>query len=146
MIEPDLGLLRIHHIGIAVEDLDLALAEHHAAHAGDVIVRKELPEHGVSAAALRVGNTEIELLAPLGESPSLRRFLTRHGAGVHHVAWSVDDIDASMAAARVAGLRLIDEKPRVGLHGSLVAFLHPSGMNGVLTELVHDNKGAHHGQ
>ncbi len=146
MSEPGLGLAGIHHVGIVVEDVDAALAAHQAAVGGDVVVRAELPEHGVTAAAVRVGDSEIEFLAPLGENSSIQRFLDRRGPGLHHVAWRVHDIHASLSAARLAGLRLIDEHPRVGLHGSLVAFLHPAGMNGVLTELVHDDEGTHDGK
>lgn len=127
-----LGLLRLHHIGIAVADLDAAIDR-----AGGVVeVRAELPDQGVVAAAVRVGASELEFVTPLGESPAIRRFLERRGDGLHHLAWEVADVGDTLARAAAAGLRLIDTEPRTGLHGVPIAFLHPSAAGGVLTELV----------
>ncbi len=138
MNTPDLGLCAIHHVGVVVADVDAAVADYLERVGGRVEVRAELPEQGVDAAAVRSGSGEIEFIAPLHEDSGIHRFLARRGPGLHHVAWSVMDIEASLAAASQAGLRLIDTSPRPGLHGSPVAFIHPASMQGVLTELIQD--------
>lgn len=130
--------LSIHHVGIAVHDLDAAVADHEERTGARLHVRRALPEQGVEAAALVLpAGGEVELLTPLppGEGP-VGRFLERRGEGIHHVAYAVPDIQAALERCRQQGLRLVDETPRPGLHGSPVAFLHPAGMYGVLTELV----------
>ena len=127
---------RIDHIGIAVYDLDAAaqlyggpfdMAEQH---------RETVEEQGVEALLLEVGEGHIELIKPLSEDSGVAKFIAKNGEGMHHVAYQVDDIDAALEKVREAGLRLIDEKPRTGIRGSRVAFLHPKSTGGVLTEIV----------
>jgi methylmalonyl-CoA/ethylmalonyl-CoA epimerase len=127
---------RIDHIGIAVNDLDAAvqlyggpfdMAEQH---------RETVEEQGVEAILLEVGEGHIELIRPLSEDSGVAKFIAKNGEGMHHVAYQVDDIDAALEKVREAGLRLIDEKPRTGIRGSRVAFLHPKSTGGVLTEIV----------
>jgi methylmalonyl-CoA/ethylmalonyl-CoA epimerase len=127
---------RIDHIGVAVNDLDAAvelyggdfdMAEQH---------RETVEEQGVEAILLEVGEGHIELIRPLSPDTGVAKWIERKGEGIHHVAYQVDDIDATLERVRAAGLRLIDEEPRVGIRGSRVAFLHPKSTGGVLTELV----------
>jgi methylmalonyl-CoA epimerase len=95
-----------------------------------------VPEQGVEAVLLDVGENHVELLAPLAPDTPIGRFLARQGPGLHHVAYQVDDIEATLHALKQAGLELIDEQPRAGIRGSRVAFMHPRASNGVLTEIV----------
>lgn len=127
----------VHHIAIAVPDLDDALADYgqFSGH-DDVVLRADLPDFGVSAAAVQVGSTEVEFIAPLGSDSGIAKFIAKRGPGLHHIAYAVPDITAAMQQLRSQGRRLIDEEPRMGLHGSLVCFVHPAGAGGVLTELV----------
>jgi methylmalonyl-CoA/ethylmalonyl-CoA epimerase len=127
---------RIDHIGIAVEDLTTALALYEGSLGMPGVHRETVPEQGVEAALLDVGDGHVELLAALGPDTPVGRFLDRRGPGLHHVAYRVEDIDAALRDARDAGLRLLDEQPRTGIRGTRVAFLHPSGTGGVLTEIV----------
>lgn len=126
----------IDHIGVAVADLDAAIALHRDAYGMALVHRETIEGQGVDAALLDVGESHVELLAPLGEDTPVGRFLAGRGPGLHHVAYRVDDVAATLDALRAAGLRLIDEAPRTGIRGSRVAFLHPSASGGVLTELV----------
>lgn len=127
---------RIDHVGIAVEDLEASLAvwgEHmdmRLAH------REVVEEQGVEAALLDVGEGHVELLRPLAEETPVGKFLAKRGPGLHHVAYQVGDIEATLTALRAAGIPLIDERARIGIRSSLVAFLHPRGTGGVLTEIV----------
>ena len=127
---------RIDHIGIAVTDLDAAIALHEATYGMPVVHREVVTEQGVEAVLLDVGENHVELLAPLGPDTPVGKFLAKKGPGIHHVAYQVTDIDATLAALREQGVRLIDEQPRFGIRGSRVAFLHPSASGGVLTEIV----------
>ena len=127
---------RIDHIGIAVEDLDAALALYERDYAMNLVHRETVVEQGVEAVLLDVGENHIELLAATGPDTPVGRFLAKKGPGMHHVAYQVDDIDATLAALKDAGLRLIDETPRNGIRNSRVAFLHPSTAGGLLTEIV----------
>jgi methylmalonyl-CoA epimerase len=102
-----------------------------------LVHRETVAEQGVEAALLDVGDSHVELLAPLGDDTPVGRFLAKRGPGLHHVAYRVDDVAATLETLRSAGVRLIDEAPRTGIRGSQVAFLHPSASSGVLTELVH---------
>jgi methylmalonyl-CoA/ethylmalonyl-CoA epimerase len=131
----------IDHIGVAVEDLDeavhlyrdrLGMAEQH---------RETVEEQGVDAVLLEIGDGHVELLSPLAPDTAVGRFLERHGPGMHHVAYRTEDIEAALEQARTAGLRLIDEEPRIGIRGSRVAFVHPKDTGGVLTELVQPSGG-----
>ena len=127
---------RIDHIGVAVEEIEPALDLYRERFALDVAHREVVAEQGVEAVLLDVGENHVELLAPLGEDTPVGKFLARQGPGLHHVAYQVSDIDATLEQLRQAGLRLIDERPRTGIRGSRVAFLHPRATAGVLTEIV----------
>ena len=127
---------RVDHIGVAVEDLDAAIALHERAYCMTVAHREVIDEQGVEAVLLDVGENHVELLRPLSEETPVGRFLARRGPGLHHVAYQVADVDAALATLRERGLRLIDEQPRTGIRGSRVAFLHPAASGGVLTEIV----------
>jgi methylmalonyl-CoA epimerase len=129
-------LSRIDHIGVAVEALDPALELYRDALSMELVHREVVAEQGVEAVLLDVGENHVELLAPLGPDTPVGRFLERQGPGLHHVAYQVSDIGATLASLREAGVRLIDEQPRIGIRDSRVAFLHPSGSGGVLTEIV----------
>ena len=125
---------RIDHVGVAVDDLDEAVALYSERLGMPVEHRETVEEQGVEVVLLGVGEGHIELLRPLAAESPVGRFLERNGPGLHHVAYETNDIQSALDAARAAGLRLIDEGPRTGIRNSRVAFLHPTG--GVLTELV----------
>ena len=127
---------RVDHIGVAVEELDAAIALHQRDYGMALVHREVIDEQGVEAVLLDVGENHVELLAPLSEETPVGRFLAKRGPGLHHVAYQVADIDAALAGLRDAGVRMIDEQPRTGIRSSRVAFLHPSASGGVLTELV----------
>jgi methylmalonyl-CoA/ethylmalonyl-CoA epimerase len=127
---------RIDHIGVAVEDLDSAIALYGGRFEMEEAHRETVEEQGVEAVLLDVGEGHVELLRPLGPDTAVGKFLERKGPGLHHVAYAVGDIDAALKSARGAGLQLIDEQPRSGIRGSRVAFLHPRSTDGVLTEIV----------
>jgi methylmalonyl-CoA epimerase len=133
---------RIDHIGVAVEQLESALELYRDRFELDLAHREVVEEQGVEAVLLDVGENHVELLAPLGADTPVGRFLAKNGPGLHHVAYQVADIDGALEQLRAAGLRLIDERPRVGIRGSRVAFLHPRASAGVLTEIV-EPAGAH---
>jgi methylmalonyl-CoA/ethylmalonyl-CoA epimerase len=131
--------MKLDHIGIATHQLDQALALWRDALGLQVEFTEEVTEQGVRIAMLPVGETHIELLEPLSETSPVGKFLAKRGPGIHHVAIRVTDIWASLASLKEKGTRLIDETPRTGAGGCLVAFVHPSSANGVLLELVqHD--------
>ena len=123
-------------MGVAVEDLDAAIALYENEFEMPLVHRETIAAFGVEAVLFDVGESHVELLRPLGPDTAVGKFLERSGPGLHHVAYGTDDIDSALEAVRDAGLRLIDEEPRVGIRGSRVAFLHPKSTGGVLTELV----------
>jgi methylmalonyl-CoA/ethylmalonyl-CoA epimerase len=127
---------RIDHIGVAVAEIEASLALWRDGFQMEVAHREVVEEQGVEAVLLDVGENHVELLAPLGEDTPLGKFLAKKGPGLHHVAYQVGDIDATLATLKEAGMELIDEQPRVGIRGSRVAFLHPRATAGVLTEIV----------
>jgi methylmalonyl-CoA/ethylmalonyl-CoA epimerase len=127
---------RIDHIGVAVEEIEPALALYRNSFQLDVAHREVVEEQGVEAVLLDVGENHVELLAPLGAETPVGKFLAKSGPGLHHVAYQVADIEQTLAAVKAAGLRLIDERPRTGIRGSRVAFVHPRSSGGVLTEIV----------
>lgn len=129
-------LAQIDHVGVAVEDMDEALNLYTGPLAMPLQHRETVEEQGVDAALLGVGAGHVELLAPLGPDTPVGKYLERRGPGLHHVAYAVEDIDAALEALRGAGLRLIDQTPRVGIRNSRVAFVHPGALAGVLTEIV----------
>jgi methylmalonyl-CoA/ethylmalonyl-CoA epimerase len=135
-------LTRIDHLGIAVTDLDEALALYGGAFALVTHHREILKDQGVEAVALQVGESTIELLRPTRDDSPVARFLAERGPGIHHVAYRVDDIEAALTELREAGVRLIDQTPRIGLAGTRIAFVHPKSTFGVLSELVQRPQGA----
>ena len=125
----------VHHIAIAVRDLDVALAFYQDALGLEMTERREVPEEGVEIAFLPAGEGEIELLRPLDEASGVARFLEKRGEGLHHVCLAVDDIDAAVERLRAAGARLLSQEPRVNAHGVRYVFIHPRSTRGVLLEL-----------
>ncbi len=133
---------RIDHIGIAVEDIDAAIALYERDYDLKLVHRETVEEQGVDAVLLDVGENHVELIAPLGPETGVAKFLAKNGPGLHHVAYQVDDIEAELARVQEAGIRAIDTAPRVGIRNSRVAFLHPKSTGGVLTELVQPAQGS----
>ena len=134
---------RIDHIGVAVEDIDAALALYEGSFEMALAHRETVEEQGVEAVLLDVGDGHVELLRPLGPETAVGKFLERKGPGLHHVAYAVEDIDATLGSLAAAGLELIDSEARVGIRQSRVAFLHPRSTGGVLTEIVEPAEGVH---
>ena len=126
----------IHHVGVAVEDLDTAVRTYERLFGGRVEHRERVEDQGVEAASLRLGESRVELLAALGEDTPVGRFLAKRGPGMHHVAYEVEDVSAALAELAEEGVELIDARPRRGLFGLQVAFVHPEAVHGVLSELV----------
>jgi methylmalonyl-CoA/ethylmalonyl-CoA epimerase len=132
---------RIDHIGVAVEDLDAAIALHETTYGMALVHRETVTEQGVEAVLFDVGENHVELLRPLGGDTPVGKFLAARGPGLHHVAYQVPDIEAALEQLKAAGARLIDETPRTGIRSSRVAFVHPKSSGGVLTEIVQPAKG-----
>ncbi len=132
---------RIDHIGVAVEHHHAAVALHETSFGMRVAHRETVEEQGVEAVLLDVGENHVELLRPLAADTPVGRFLATRGAGLHHVAYQTADIERALAELTAAGLRLVDERPRTGIRGSRVAFLHPRATSGVLTEIVQPAEG-----
>ena len=126
----------IHHLGVAVEDLDEAVNTYQRLFGAEVEGRDTLESQGVEAVAVRLGESRVELLASLGEDTPVGRFLARRGPGMHHVAYAVDDLPQGLADLAGQGVHVIDDVPRPGLFGMQVAFVHPESVHGVLAELV----------
>lgn len=126
----------IHHLGVAVRDLDAALDTYTRLFGGAVEHRETVPDQGVEAASVRVGSGRVELLAALGADTPVGRFLEKRGEGMHHVAYEVDDVRNALDELTAAGAQLIDEEPRQGFFGLQVAFVHPDAVHGVLSEVV----------
>jgi len=126
----------IHHLGVAVEDLDEALATYERLFGAELEYREVVPDQGVEAASLRVGASRVELLAATGDDTPVGRFLAKRGPGMHHVAYEVDDLRGTLEHLAGEGAELIDQEPRPGLFGLQVAFVHPDAVHGVLSELV----------
>jgi len=126
----------IHHLGVAVDDLDAALSTYERLFGAEVEHRATVEEQGVRAVSLRIGDGRVELLEPLGADTPVGRFLAKRGPGMHHVAFDVSDLPAALAELVGAGADVIDEAPREGLFGLEVAFIHPDSVHGVLAEVV----------
>ena len=126
----------IHHLGVAVEDLEAALSTYERLFGAELEHRATVPEQGVEAAAVLVGDGRVELLEPLEADTPVGRFLAKRGPGMHHVAFAVEDVEAAVNRLAEAGAELIDERPRAGLFGLQVAFVHPDSVHGVLAEVV----------
>jgi methylmalonyl-CoA/ethylmalonyl-CoA epimerase len=126
----------IHHVGIAVDDLESAIGRWTALFGATLEHRERVEDQGVEAASLRVAGSRIELLAALGDETPVGKFLAKRGPGVHHVAFETADVGAELARLKADGVELIDEVPRRGLFGLQVAFVHPDATGGVLAEFV----------
>ena len=126
----------IHHLGVAVADLDEAVATYERLLGARLEHRELVPDQGVEAASLRVGEGRVELLASLGEETPVGRFLAKRGPGMHHVAYEVENVGEALGELAAEGAELIDERPRRGMFGLEVAFVHPDSMHGVLAEIV----------
>jgi methylmalonyl-CoA/ethylmalonyl-CoA epimerase len=126
----------IHHLGVAVEDLDEALSTYQRLFGAELEHRATVPDQGVEAAAVRVGDGRVELLEPLDEDTPVGRFLAKRGPGMHHVAYEVEDVGEAVTRLAAAGAEMIDSRPREGLFGLQVAFVHPDSVHGVLAEVV----------
>jgi methylmalonyl-CoA epimerase len=132
---------QIDHVGIALADLDAGIARYRELLGVEPSVRKRMEKDGIDAAMLDLGSTHVELIAPTGPESTIAGFLEKRGEGMHHVAYRVDDIRAALEDLRAAGARTLDDEPRVGVMGHLVAFVHPKSFGGVLTELVQVGEG-----
>jgi methylmalonyl-CoA/ethylmalonyl-CoA epimerase len=128
--------LRIHHLGVAVDDLDEAVGTYARLFGARVEHRATVEEQGVEAASLRLGESRVELLASLGDETPVGKFLAKRGSGMHHVAYEVEDLPRALRQLTDEGAELIDDAPRSGLFGLEVAFIHPDAVHGVLAELV----------
>jgi methylmalonyl-CoA/ethylmalonyl-CoA epimerase len=126
----------IHHLGVAVENLNEAVDTYRRLFGGEVERRDTLAEQGVEAVAVRVGESRVELLASLGEETPVGKFLANRGPGMHHVAYEVSNLRQELKGLAEQGVELIDEEPHRGLFGLQVAFVHPDSVHGVLAELV----------
>ena len=131
---------RIDHIGVAVDDLDEAISLYRDRLGMPLQHRERVEALGVEAVLLGIGDGHVELLRPALPDSPVGRFLDRRGPGMHHVAYQTDDIDTALRSVRESGLQLVDERPRPGIKGSRVAFVHPTSTGGVLMELVEPAK------
>lgn len=128
----------VDHVGIAVNELEAAARQYSGFLGAEPVYRHRGEDQGVEEVLFRVGETYIQLVAPLGPDTPVGRFLAKRGEGVHHVGYRVDDVAAALQTMRVAGVPLIDEAPRPGSRGTMIAFVHPKGFRGVLVELVQE--------
>jgi len=126
----------IHHVGVAVADLDEAVRTYERLFGGRLEHRARVEEQGVEAASIRIGGSRVELLAALGEDTPVGKFLAKRGPGMHHVAYEVADVAVALAELADEGAQLIDSEPRQGMFGLQVAFVHPDSVHGVLSEVV----------
>jgi methylmalonyl-CoA/ethylmalonyl-CoA epimerase len=134
MQKPSQSGTRIAHVGIAVQGLDRGVSFYR-----DVLGLPEVPLDGADGAkivGLAAGPALIELLEPDRPDSPIAKFIAKRGPGIHHVCFAVDDLDATLERCRAAGIRLIDQTPRVGAEGKRIAFLHPSATSGALVELT----------
>lgn len=134
---------RIDHIGVAVEDIEAGISLYEKSFEMKFAHRETVESQGVEAVLLDVGDGHVELLRPLGPDTPVGKYLARKGPGLHHVAYAVEDIDATLERLAAAGVELIDSEARTGIRDSRVAFLHPRSTGGVLTEIVEPAEGAH---
>ena len=131
----------IHHLGVAVRDLDAAIETYGTLFGATVEHRAVVPDQGVEAASMLVGTGRLELVMPTADDSPVGRFLTKRGPGVHHIAYEVDDVRVALDELAAAGAELIDREPHRGLFGLEVAFVHPDAVHGVLTEVVSSGRG-----
>ena len=128
--------MRLHHVGVAVEDLDAAIDMYTSQFGASLARRAKNEQDGLEAAFLEMGAAEVELLAALRMDSAVGKFLAKRGPGLHHLAYAVPDVKQALADAHAAGMELIDVVPRTGLHGVPIGFVHPKSVGGVLTEFV----------
>ena len=128
----------IHHLGVAVDNLDQAVTTYERLFGAHVEHRETVSEQGVEAASLRIGSDRVELLAALSDDTPVGKFLAKRGPGMHHVAYEVEDVNVALGELAAEGAELIDAQPRRGLFGLEVAFVHPDAVHGVLAEIVSD--------
>jgi methylmalonyl-CoA epimerase len=133
--------MKINHLGIATKGIDDALKFWEDALGLENVHTEIVEDQKVRVAMLPIGESRIELLEPTSEDSPISKFIEKRGGGIHHIAVEVEDIEAALSKLKAQGMRLIDETPRIGAEGCLVAFVHPSSANGVLLELVQENKG-----
>ena len=126
----------IHHVGVAVADLDEAVRTYERLFGGRLEHRARVEAQGVEAASMRVGDSRVELLAALGDDTPVGKFIAKRGPGMHHLAYEVDDVESALADLTEQGAELIDDEPRRGLFGLEVAFMHPNSVHGVLSVVV----------
>ena len=127
---------KIEHVALAVEDLDAAIAHYRDVWGLEVSHRELVADQGVEEAMLPLGESFLQLLGPTGPDTTVGKFIDRRGEGLHHIAYEVDDLVATLAALKESGTALIDEAPRRGGRGHMVAFVHPKGNHGLLVELI----------
>jgi len=128
-------LRKINHIGIAVQSIEATLPFYKNTFGMEFLEEEEIPAMKIKIAMLKIGESKIELLQPTSEDSYIAKFLEKNGSGIHHIAYETDDIDAEIEKLTAQGIKMIDEKPRCGAHGTRIAFIHPKSSNGVLTEL-----------
>jgi methylmalonyl-CoA/ethylmalonyl-CoA epimerase len=126
----------IHHVGVAVADLDEAVRTYERLFGGRLEHRARVEGQGVEAASMRVGDSRVELLAALGDDTPVGKFIAKRGPGMHHLAYEVDDVASALADLAEQGAELIDAEPHEGLFGLEVAFVHPDSVHGILSEVV----------
>ena len=126
----------IHHVGVAVADLDEAVRTYERLFGGRLEHRARVEAQGVEAASICVGESRVELLAALGDDTPVGKFIAKRGPGLHHLAYEVDDVASALADLAEQGAELIDVVPREGLFGLEVAFVHPESVHGILSEVV----------
>lgn len=131
-------LTDVDHVGIAVQDLDEAVERYRRVFGLEPTHREVVESQGVEEVLFRVGTSFVQLLGPLGPDTPVGRFLARRGPGIHHIAYRVDDVAATLDRLRAQGVRLVDQTPRQGSRGTTIAFVHPQDMGGVLIELVQE--------
>lgn len=134
----DGAVTALDHVGIAVADLDAAVAEYRAALGVEPTHRERVESQGVEEVLFRLGDSYVQLLGALSPDSPVGRFLARRGEGVHHVGYRVQSVAATLDRLRAAGVPLVDERPRPGSRGTTIAFAHPKGFRGVLVELVEE--------
>lgn len=132
--------MKINHLGIATKSIDEALRFWEDALGLENAHTETVEDQKVRVAMLPLGESRIELLEPTSDDSPISKFIEKRGGGIHHIAVEVEDVEASLKILKNKGLRLIDESPRIGAEGCLVAFIHPSSANGVLLELVQSKK------
>ena len=128
--------LRVEHIALAVADLDAAIAHYASVWGLEVEHRERVDDQGVEEAMLPIGDSYLQLLGATDPETTVGKFLSKRGEGLHHIAYEVDDLEATLADLKAKGVPLIDEAPRVGGRGHMVAFVHPKGNHGLLVELI----------